>query len=94
MTWVERQMGAAFDAEKFCEYTGFRLYQKAVRAGVLTSAGVVEGWRIGYFREDGVLRRCRNATAGEIAWIAANPAPFQSSQTRFNAWIAGFLSNS
>lgn len=93
MTWVERKMGSEFDPEKFCDYTGLRIYQKAVRAGVLTEKGVVDGWRIGYFREDGVCRRFRDATTAELAWIVGNPEAFQSSQIRFNAWIAGFQKN-
>ena len=86
-------MGAAFDPEKFCDLTGLRIYQKALRAGILTDKGVVEGWRIGYFREDGILRRVRDATGAELAWIAGNPGPFKAAETRFLAWLAGFQKN-
>ena len=84
-------MGVAFDAEKFCEYTGLRLYQKAVACPVPYGG---TAWRIGYFREDGVCRRFRDATGPELAWIAGNPGPFQAAETRFKAWLARISSNS
>ena len=84
-------MGSEFDPEKFCDYTGLRIYQKAVAAPVPYGG---TAWRIGYFREDGVCRRFRDATAEELAWIVGNLEAFQSSQTRFNAWLARISSNS
>lgn len=83
-------MGTAFDPEKFCDLTGLRLYQKAVAAPVPYGG---TAWRIGYFRADGVCRRFRDATAEELAWIVANPRPFQAADSRFKAWIAGFEKN-
>lgn len=90
MTWVERQMGAAFNPNKFCDYTGLRLYPSPI-ASPLPYGG--SEWRIAYWRQDGFLKRVRDCTGAELAWIAANPAKFEASQTRFKAWLAGFENN-
>ena len=84
-------MGALFDPEKFCNYTGLRLYPFAMPCPV---PGGGTAWRIGYWREDGHLRRVRDATGEESAWIAANPAKVRESETRFRAWLASKKSNS
>lgn len=94
MTWVERKMGAGFDPEKFCDYTGLHLWKFPILSGVPNAPAEARQWRMAHWREDGHLRRVRDATAAELAWIAANPAKVQASQTRLDAWLQRIFSNS
>lgn len=73
-------MGAAFDPEKFCRYTGKRLY--------LCPLESPEAVRMAYWREDGNLCRVRDMSPEEKAWIDANPDLYQANQDRFGKWLA------
>jgi hypothetical protein len=81
-TWVERKMGAAFDPEKHCRYTGRKLWKFPL-----------QGWDarclMGYYREpDGHLMRVRDCTPGEVEWITGNPAAFQAAKGKFERWLS------
>lgn len=84
-------MGAAFDPNGFCDYTGLRLYPFQIYHN-LPDGG--RSYRIAYWRQDGVLKRVRDCTLAEKDWIVANPEKLKASQTRLDAWLAGISSNS
>lgn len=75
-TWVMRQLGAAFDPDTMCEYTGRALHKFPCGVGYM-----------GYWMACGTLRACRQLTPEESAWIVANPVPYQQQQAAFRTWL-------
>jgi hypothetical protein len=81
-TFIMRRMGAAFDPETICEYTGARLWKFPADHG--------DGERalMGYYREsDGMLVSVRNLTPQELLWITGNPEAFTIEESKFKHWL-------
>lgn len=71
VTWVMRQLGAAYDPNTVCEYTGKKLYQ--LRRGDFL-------W---YVREDGVYRSMRRLTEEELLGISDNLETFEQDEAEY-----------
>lgn len=74
-----RQLGAGFDPERVCEYTGLALHQFPVDHA--------ERALMGYWRTDGFLCAVRPMTGGELLWIAENAARFEADRQAFKSWL-------
>lgn len=75
-TWAKRKLGAAYDPEKHCAYTGRSIYPHPSLPGSMF-----------YWRDDGHLYRSRAMTPEEAAWVAANPAEFARVDLSFRGWL-------
>lgn len=78
-TYIQRKMGAAFNPEKHCPYTGKRIYPCAISHE--------DGFGIMHYREDGEAMRFRQMTPEEKAWTLSHPAAFSRNQARMRAWL-------
>ena len=78
-TWVTTLLGASYDPEKVCEYTGLTLHQFPLGDDCM-----------GYWRSDGHLLACRSMNPEEKAWLRANPIAYQSEKAEFDAWQKTF----
>jgi hypothetical protein len=74
-----RRLGAAYDSERICEYTGRALYQHPTLGPA--------GWKMGYWREDGHLLATRNLSPEEMAWLSANLVSYQAEDAQFMKWL-------
>jgi hypothetical protein len=74
-----RQLGAAFDPETRCEYTGLALHQFPTGGDCM-----------GYWRTDGHLLSVRELSPDEKAWILANRVAYNSERAEFTAWLDSF----
>lgn len=75
-------MGAAFNPDTVCEYSGLALYMHPTCGPA--------GWVMGFYRADGYLRSVDRCTPDELAWIAANADAYQSEHRAFMNWRASF----
>lgn len=75
-----RSLGAAFNPDTVCEYTGLALYMHPTLGPA--------GWSMGFWRADGYLRAVDRCTPDEIAWLWANPAAYQQEHAQFMQWRA------
>lgn len=76
-------MGARFDPDQHCRYTGAQLYQQPI-----PDCG--GGYMVFYVRgTDGENMKCRRATDTEIAWIVANPKAYAFGLAQFRQWREG-----
>ena len=82
-TWVLREMGASFNPERHCQYTG-----KGIHPHPYRQRGSGQ-WRLMYWRVDGFAMRCREATQAEVAWLDSNPAEFARLDAQFQTWKSG-----
>ena len=80
-----RKMGAAFNPDRHCPYTGRNIYPHPYfqPVGPNKAPGA---WRMMFWRDDGEAMRCRECTAEETAWLVANPAAFAKLDADFQAW--------
>ena len=84
-------MGADWDEERFCHYTGLPIFQAPdcdpngnfVRA----EPGIM------YWRNDGVASRWRTMTEVEREWIRMNPAKHTALAKQVHAWLTEKHSN-
>lgn len=75
-------MGSEWDSNKFCPYTGRRIYPHPAKGGL-------GEWQLVWFREgDGERMKSSPAPAETVRWIEANPETFAEHDRKFNAWIA------
>lgn len=83
-----RKMGDAWDPERFCPYTGQKIWPHPYwqERGPNNAPG---SWRLMYWRDDGEAMRCRDATPQETAWLVAHPAEFQKLDVAFHQWLEG-----
>lgn len=84
-TWVMRQLGAAFNPDTVCEYTGLALWLFPIRCG--TCEVRPEPWSMGFWRADGHLRSVCRVTPEELAWLSSNPEAYEKEHAQFSAWI-------
>lgn len=81
-TWVQRQMGPAFDPEKTCQYTGLPLWTFPDFSNTGGCLPVIQYWR-----EDKRLMRVRVMTPEECAWSAANQERIGKEREKLVAWV-------
>ena len=80
LTKVQRDLGAAFDADKHCPYTGWALVLVPARY----CCGRLFFWRVR--EKDGTNSSTRDFTPEEEAWAAANKENFEADLVRWGQW--------
>lgn len=80
-----RKMGAAFNPDRHCPYTGRGIYPHPYRQERGPN-NAPPSWRLMFWRDDGEAMKCRECTAEESAWLDANPEAFAKMDAGFKAW--------
>jgi hypothetical protein len=87
-TYIMRQMGDAWNPDRFCPYTGRPIFPHPYFSPVGPNNGPAAWW-VQYWRDDGEAVRCRPAAPQEVAHIGANMAETVRLENAFRAWFAG-----
>jgi hypothetical protein len=80
-THIMRRLGAAFNPDTCCEYTGLALHLFPVEVGD------GQPQLMGFWRTDGELCAAYNMTPEEKAWIFQNPDAYNAERNEFEAWL-------